>query len=194
MGLISRAGDLFYAFRFLRLLTTPWDKTGAFEQGIVDNEGKNLKKAKSLTTPEEKEVYTVFHRLVFNLKRLLGKLPFGKSKLASYATALFLIKENTELTEDEIKKVLDHVLDDIDESLNESVFFEKGTTLNQGRYKLTEEVCSSITGETVGYPGDEIIVSEHLQPVGTMFKTNIYKVYHPKTNQEIYLNTGEIKR
>ena len=92
MGVVSRTADLFYAFRFLKLLVTPWDKTGAFEQGIIDENGKNLKKAKELTTPQEKEVYTVFHRLVFNLKRLLNKVPFGKSRLASYAAALICRK------------------------------------------------------------------------------------------------------
>ena len=88
MGVVSRTADLFYAFRFLKLLVTPWNKTGAYEQGIIDENGKNLKKAKELTTGQEKEVYTVFHRLVFNLKRLLMKVPFGKSRLASYAAAL----------------------------------------------------------------------------------------------------------
>ena len=69
MGVVSRTADLFYAFRFLKLLVTPWNKMGAYEQGIIDENGKNLKKAKELTTSQEKEVYTVFHRLVFNLKR-----------------------------------------------------------------------------------------------------------------------------
>ena len=95
MGIISRTGDLFYAFRFLKLLVTPWEKTVAFELGIIDENGKVLKKGSQRNTPEEKSAYTVFHRLVFNLKRLLNKLPFGKSKLASYASALFLIKEET---------------------------------------------------------------------------------------------------
>ena len=76
-GLISRAGDIFYAFRFLKLLVTPWEKTKAFEYGIVDKEGKKLKKP---STPPEKSAYTIFHKLVFNLKRILNKLPFGKTK------------------------------------------------------------------------------------------------------------------
>ena len=125
MGVVSRTADLFYAFRFLKLLVTPWNKTGAYEQGIIDENGLNLKKARELTKPEEKEVYTVFHRLVFNLKRLLNKIPFGKSKLASYAAALFLIKENTDLTEEEIRKVMEEILGDLDESLNEEVHFIK---------------------------------------------------------------------
>jgi len=58
MGVLSRAGDLVYAFRFLRLLTTPWEKSKAFELGLVDENGKKLKKA---TTPEKKNFFSVFH-------------------------------------------------------------------------------------------------------------------------------------
>lgn len=65
MGIISRTGDLFYAFRFLKLLVTPWEKTTAFELGIIDENGKVLKKGSQRNTPEEKSAYTVFHRLVF---------------------------------------------------------------------------------------------------------------------------------
>ena len=71
MGLL-KAGDLFYTLRFLRLLTTPWNKTNAYKEGIVDENGKVLKKPE---TSKEKAVYNTFHRLVYNLKRLLNKVP-----------------------------------------------------------------------------------------------------------------------
>jgi|TARA_B110000902_G_scaffold123021_1_gene143903 hypothetical protein len=194
MGIVSRTADLFYAFRFLKLLVTPWDKTGAFEQGIIDENGKNLKKAKELTTPEEKEVYTVFHRLVFNLKRLLNKVPFGKSRLASYAAALFLIKENTDLTEDEIRKVLEEILGDLDESLSESVFYIKDEVINPGRYKLTSEMASTTTGEIIARSGDEVLVTHHSLPYGRIFETPIYKVTHLATKQKLYVSSGDMKR
>jgi hypothetical protein len=194
MGVVSRTADLFYAFRFLKLLVTPWNKTGAYEQGIIDENGKNLKKAKELTTGEEKEVYTVFHRLVFNLKRLLMKVPFGKSRLASYAAALFLIKENTNLTEDEIREVLEEVLNDLDESLNESIFFIKDDIINPGRYKLINEMASNRTGEIIAFPGQEVIVTFHSKPVDYMFNTGIYEVTHSLTNQKLYISSGDIKK
>ncbi len=194
MGVVSRTADLFYAFRFLKLLVTPWNKMGAYEQGIIDENGKSLKKAKSLTTPQEKEVYTVFHRLVFNLKRLLNKVPFGKSKLASYAAALFLIKENTDLTEEEIKKVLEEVLDDLDESLDESVFFIKDDIINPGRYKLTTEMASNKTGEIIAFPGQEVVVNLHSEPVDYIFGTGIYEVTHTLTKQKLYISSGDIKK
>ncbi len=194
MGVVSRTADLFYAFRFLKLLVTPWNKTGAYEQGIIDENGLNLKKARELTKPEEKEVYTVFHRLVFNLKRLLNKIPFGKSKLASYAAALFLIKENTDLTEEEIKKVMEEILGDLDESLNEEVHFIKNEIINPGRYKLKSEQASPKTGEIIARKGDEVQVTFHSSPVGNMFNTPIYEVRHIPTKQMLYISSGDIKR
>src|SRR6056300_684878 len=112
MGLISRTGDLFYAFRFLKLLVTPFEKTKAFELGIIDKDGKVLKKSKDRTTNDEKSAYTVFHRLVFNLKKLLGKVPGGKSVVARYGAALFLIKEHTGMSEKAIIKTLEKFLDE----------------------------------------------------------------------------------
>ena len=68
-GLLSRAGDMFYAFRFLKLLVTPFEKTKAFEMGLIDKNGKKIKKAE---LPAEKATYTIFHRLVFNIKKILN--------------------------------------------------------------------------------------------------------------------------
>ena len=106
MGILSRAADLGYAFRFLKLLTTKWENLPAYKLGIIDKRGRNIKKAKELTTPEEKSAYTIFHRLVFNVKRLIQLVPGGKSTLGSYAAALFLIKEHTGMSEKKIREVL----------------------------------------------------------------------------------------
>ena len=104
-GAISRIGDLFYAFRFLRLLTQKWDTLPAFKLGLIDKDGKRLKD-KKIETPGEKSAYTVFHRLVFNIKRLIQKIPgIGKTTIARYAAALYLIKEHTHMSEKQIKKI-----------------------------------------------------------------------------------------
>ena len=92
-GVVGGALNLFFIYKFLRILTTPWESTDAFKLGIVDGKGKILKKHRKLKTIAEKDSYTLMHRLVWKLKRLLEKIPFGKSRLASYATALWLIKE-----------------------------------------------------------------------------------------------------
>ena len=92
-GLVGGALNLYFIYKFLRILTTPWESTDAFKLGIVDEKGKILKKHRKLKLDKEKEAYTMMHRLVWKLKRLMEKIPFGKSRLASYAAALWLIKE-----------------------------------------------------------------------------------------------------
>ena len=91
---MSRAVDLFVTYRFLKLLVTPWNKQEAYKQGIIDKNGKAIKKARDLETEAERESFTLLHRLVFNCKRIMQKIPFVRSQLGTYATALFLLKEH----------------------------------------------------------------------------------------------------
>ena len=119
MGIISRTGDLFYAFRFLKLLVTPWESMDAYRLGIIDNNGKILKKKADRKTPQEKSAFTIFHRLVFNIKRLLNKVPGSLgTKLATYASALFLVKEETGLDDDQLQKVLNDIFGDFNGSID----------------------------------------------------------------------------
>ena len=88
--------DTVYTFRFLKILSTKWENTKAYKLGIVDKDGTPLKKSKDLMTNEEKDAYTPFIRLIFKLKRLMGKIPGGKSAVARYGAAIALIKEHEE--------------------------------------------------------------------------------------------------
>ena len=192
-GLISRTADLFYAFRFLKLLTTSWNKMSAFELGIIDDSGKVIKKPK---TNEEKSAYTVFHRLVFNVKRLVSKLPFGKTKLASYATALFLIKEHTGIPESKLRSIMEEVIGEKipDQYFNENKWFESDTGLNQGIYTLIEDAVSPITGDVIALKNTKVEVKEKTEAHSNILGKNIYKVIHIPTQQEIYISNGDIKR
>jgi len=105
-GAVSGALNVFFIYKFLRILTQPFNETDAFKLGIIDENGKILKKHRKLKTQEEKDSYTLMHRLVWKLKRLMEKIPFGKSRLASYAAALWLIKESHKFngTEEELQE------------------------------------------------------------------------------------------
>ena len=92
--------DSLIAFRVLYKLVTPFNKTEAFKLGIIDEKGKLLRKMDTLKTQKEKDAYDMLDRLVFNLKRLLSKLPAGETQLASIAAAYFLVKEHYETEED----------------------------------------------------------------------------------------------
>ena len=192
-SVVSRTADIFYAFKFLKTLTRSWNEMPAYELGIIDDNGKVLKKPK---TSEEKASFTVFHRLVFNIKRLLSKLPFGKTKLASYATALFLIREHTGLPESKLKAILEEVTGEKfnDSYFNENKWFETDTGLNIGIYTLTEDILSPVTGDVIALKNTKIKVNEKTAAYSSIFGKNIYKVIHVPTQQEIYISNGDIKR
>ena len=96
---MGRAIDLFVTYRFIRLLTTPFQKTDAYKLGIIDENGNRIKKPNStkpaveLSTSEQKNAYTILHKLVFNIKKLFNKVPGLRTKVGTYAAALFLLKD-----------------------------------------------------------------------------------------------------
>ena len=92
MGIIKRAADLAYTFRFIRLMAMDWKSWDAYKLGIIDENGKRQRNVK-LDNDEKKSAYTPFIRLAANLKRLVSAVPGGGAKLGSFASALFLIKE-----------------------------------------------------------------------------------------------------
>ena len=90
----SRGADLYFVFRFLRLLTMKWTATDAYKYKIIDKKGNALRKSSELESVNEKAAYTMLHRMVFKIRRLIEKVPIvGKSILLNYAAALFLLKE-----------------------------------------------------------------------------------------------------
>lgn len=93
---MSQIVDNLIAFRVLRLMTTNFNETTAFKLGIIDDKGNPLKAIKDLRASEEKNAYSMLHRMVFRLKKILAKIPGGDSKLASFAAAYWLVKESVE--------------------------------------------------------------------------------------------------
>ena len=92
----NRAVDLVITYRVVKLLVTPFEKQEAFKYGIIDKDGNVLKKYRTLQTTNEKKAYTILHRFVFNLKRILKRVGLG-GRLGSFAVALaLLLRENKE--------------------------------------------------------------------------------------------------
>ena len=92
----NRAVDLVITYRVIKLLVTPFERQEAYKQGIIDKDGNVLKKYRTLKTTKEKQSYTILHRFVFNLKRILKRVGLG-GRLGSFAVALaLLLKENKE--------------------------------------------------------------------------------------------------
>lgn len=193
MSVISRTGDLFYAFRFLKLLTTKWEDTEAFKNGIIDDTGKVLIKSRELKDPEAKSTYTVFHRLVFNVKRLLEKLPFGKTKLASYAAALFLIKEHTGMSEKDIVTLIEKATgESANNVLVESAWFESDNQLTPGVYTLSKDILCTSTGERVAVKNTKIVVEQALKAEASFCGVNIYAF--KIANQQVFISNQDLLR
>lgn len=193
MGILSQTGDLVYTLRFLRLLTTKFEDTNAFKLGLIDKEGTKLKKPES---KQEKDSYNTFHRLAFNLKKLLAKVPGGKSSLASYAAALFLIKENLNLGERSIEKIVEECALDGLEGLNEGTgwFCAKDGMLSPGMYTLANPKMINKTCEEICKKGDKVRVANDAYPVGNMLGQDIFEATHVSTQQPIYVTSGELRR
>ena len=194
MGILSKSTDLVYTLRFLRLLTTAWEDTNAFKLGLIDNEGKKLKSPK---TTEEKSAYNTFHRLVFNVKKLINKVPGGKSKIASYASALYLIKEHLELTDEGLGKLLDELGIDPLDALQESSqwFCTDDSMLSPGKYKIDASTkMLNRTLEEMGKKNDKVYVEENCYPVGQCIGLDVYEAIHISTGQVMYITAGEISR
>ena len=108
--------DLFLVYQFIRRLATPFNKWKAYELGIIDDEGKVLIKRKDFTQKAQRKAWGVYDIMIANIKKLLGKVRGGKSRLASYAAALFLIKEYKHFSDDSL------LTEDLtDEQLEESL-------------------------------------------------------------------------
>tara|TARA_B100000513_G_scaffold184235_1_gene104700 strand:+ start:857 stop:1438 length:582 start_codon:yes stop_codon:yes gene_type:complete len=193
MGILKRAADLAYTFRFIRMMVMDWSSWDAYKLGIIDENGKRNKKVK-LDTDEKKSAYTPFIRLAANIKRLVAKLPGGGSKLGSFASALFLIKEKvgTEGLEKICKELNVDVLDFLNEK-NEWFLLED-KQLSPGVYKVSNAKLLNKTCDELVWPRDQVRIQDESFPVGDVFGVDVYEATHIKTNQKVYVTASELLR
>ena len=151
---MGRAIDLFVTYRFIKLLVTPFEKTDAYRLGIIDADGKRIlvpgttNKPTPLRTVEEKSAYTVLHKLVFNIKKIFAKVPGLRTKLGTYAAALFLLKDtfkesvdDPDIFEKEFMKYLKEQGYEIDDTISEEVI-GFGEVLPKCEYKLANDILN----------------------------------------------------
>lgn len=193
MSLASRAGDLYFTFRFLKMLTTPWEQTDAYNLGLIDENGKRIKGVK-IQSPEEKTAYSPFFRLAFNVKRLINKLPGGTTKLASYAAALFLLREKFQVSDANLSKICKELdIDPLDFiSENTAWYIMENNQLAPGIYRVKDDKMLTVSLEDVVKRQDKIRVNEDSFPVSDIFGLKIYEGIHLNTQQKIHFTIGEI--
>ena len=202
---MGRAVDLFVTYRFIKLLTTPFEKTEAFKLGIIDKDGNRIKKEKStkpaveLATSEQKAAYTILHKLVFNIKKIFSKVPGLRTKVGTYAAALFLLKDtfkesvsDPDMFEKEFIKYLKEENIDFDDEIQEEVI-GFGEQLPKGRYKLKQDILNKQEEELSAKKGDIVIAFDDEAPFDTILGVEIFSVVHEKSQEKIYVSLEDLE-
>ena len=206
---MGRAIDLFVTYRFIKLLVTPFEKTEAFKLGIIDEKGARIlpppiagvrqTKPEPLRTSEEKNSYTILHKLVFNIKKIFGKVPGLRTKLGTYAAALFLLKDtfkesvdDPDIFEKEFMKYLKEQGYEIDDSISEEVI-GFGEVLPKGEYVLVNDILNTEEEELTAKKGDKVVTFDDEAPIDTVLGVEIFPVVHMKTKEKIYVSLEDIK-
>jgi hypothetical protein len=206
---MGRAIDLFVTYRFIKLLVTPFNKTDAFNLGIIDEDGNRIippkpkvgawdKRPKELNTIAERNAYTILHKLVFNIKKLFGKVPGLRTKLGTYAAALFLLKDtfkesvdDPDVFEKEFMKYLKEEGTEFDDSITESVI-GFGEILPKGEYTLANDILNKEEEDLTTKKGDKVVAYEDESPIDTILGVEIFPVIHIKSQEKIYVSLEDL--
>ena len=206
---MGRAIDLFVTYRFIKLLVTPFEKTEAYKLGVIDEKGNRIMpapvggvrqtKPEPLRTTEEKNSYTILHKLVFNIKKIFSKVPGLRTKLGTYAAALFLLKDtfkesvdDPDVFEKEFMKYLKEQGYEIDDTISEEII-GFGEVLPKGEYVLVNDILNKEEEELTAKKGDKVEVYKDEPPIDTILGVEIFPVVHLKTKEEIYVSLEDIK-
>lgn len=195
MGILKSAADVVYTIRFLKLLVTKFEDTGAFKAGIIDKDG-NRRKEFTTDKMDDREAYrdhyTSFHRLVFNLKKLMAKVPGGSSVLARYGAALALIKEHGDLSDSNLQKLHEASGVDIMDVLleNSQWYVLDNGHVGQGVYRMRNDSMTDSADELVR-KGDQIRVLES-NLCHDILGISVFEGTHLRTGKRVLFTANEI--
>ena len=183
---MGRVIDAVIAYRVVKLLVTPFNKTQAFKMGIIDDKGKVLIKSKdflktfsSQELPKARKAYTMLIRFVFNLKRLLSKVGVrGPLSTAAAAAIAFFKEENGQNLEIE-KVVYKHLKENgFEFEVNENY----GELLRPGTYRVKRDIID-LEGDIVINIDEEVIFEG---------KTDTIMGYDVFKYKNVYLTTEDL--
>lgn len=206
--MVGRVIDSLIVFRILKMLTTDFKKTPAYKFGFIDSNGNRIKNIPSPDNPnqllpnnpqtkEEKSSLTPLHRLVFNLKKLIRMVPFGKTAFASYAVALALLKEQTNLDSEQTDQLYEDFYRLLkDEDVLEPDMLEEANEvgklcslrMNGGEHRLRRQLKQNFDedGEIKIYPEKTLITDSKEAMIGYGVL-----IYEGKIDQDRVLFTAE---
>ena len=176
---MSRVIDAVIAYRVLKLLVTPFDKTKAFELGIIDDKGKVLIKSRNIETAEQRNAYTLLIRFVFNLKKLLAKVGIRGPVGSAAAAALAFFKEQHGENFEVEKVVYSHLKE---QGFEFQLYENYGEPLNEGTYKVKHDIYNS-EGEVVININESV---EFTETTDTIMGYDVFKY------NGVYLTTEDL--
>ena len=180
--------DTVIVFRILKMMTRKWEEMDAFKFGLIDANGKRIKSVKPKTS-EEKNSFTLLHRLVFNLKRVLELLPFGRTRLASYAASLALLKEHFEIDGKYLEESFYTYLKENDLVIDLLEGHNNMNNLQKGKeYELRQSVWNE--EDNIGTRGNRVQV---LGKSDNVMGVDIYKAYNFDTDQSMLITGHDVK-
>ena len=176
---MSRVIDALIAYRLVKLLVTPFNKTDAYKLGIIDEKGKVLIKSRKITNQKQRKAYTLLIRFVFNLKKLLAKVGIRGPVGSAAAAAIAFFKEEYGNNPEIERVIYKHLKEqgfkfDIDE--------DYGKELSEGTYKVNRDIYN--------LEGDIVINIDEQIDFKTVTDTILgYDVFKYK---DVYLTTEDL--
>ncbi len=183
---MSRVIDALIAYRVVKLLVTPFNKTEAFKLGIIDDKGKVLIKSKdflktfsSQQLPKARKAYTMLIRFVFNLKRLLSKVGVRGPLTTAAAAAIAFFKEEKGQNDYVERVVYKHLKENgFEFEVNENY----GEILRPGTYRVKRNI-TDLEGDIVINIDEEVIFEG---------KTDTIMGYDVFKYKNVYLTTEDL--
>ena len=152
-----------------------------------------------LNTSELKNAYTILHKLVFNIKKIFAKVPGLRTKVGTYAAALFLLKDtlrehvsDPDVFEKEFIKYLKENKIELDREISEEVI-GFGEVLPKGEYVLKNDILNKEEEDLTAKKGDKVVAFADESPVDTVLGVEIFPVIHVKSQEKIYVSLEDIK-
>ena len=160
---MSRALDAVVGIRLLKLLSTPINKSKAFQLGIVDNDGN---KVKDPSNTNERNAYTLLNRFVFKVQRALTRSSERNARrLLTFAAAMALLREYKDDDDDlDVAVLLEHYMED--EKVQQQARLLESNVLSFKNYmsEMNGVAGGAIAGIGVG-PQGEPGVDPRLMPM-----------------------------
>ncbi len=86
----AKAYEILTIAKILKMLKKDYKEFDAYKLGIIDAKGNVIRNPE---TEKEKDAMNILNRFVLNMKKMLDKIPFMKSRLATTLMVYNLLKE-----------------------------------------------------------------------------------------------------